>query len=198
LAPPREAPFDRRPLRAVFVGRLDRKKGADLLLSALPAAPDWSATIVGDGAERSTLEPQVVALGLTGRVEFTGAVAHDQVPRILAEADALVCPSRTVPGWAEQFGHVLAWAMAAGAPIVASRCGAIPEVVDDAGLLIDENEVAALSAALSRLTAPDLRRKLAAAGRARAAAVFTDEAVARRLEQALVMTLERSDVDVGL
>lgn len=198
LVPSRLSPFDERPLRAMFIGRLDRKKGADVLLAALPAAAEWRAVIVGEGAERGALEAQTAALGLHDRVEFVGAIPHEQVPRLLAEADALVCPSRSTPGWTEQFGHVLAWAMAAGAPIVASRCGAIPEVVDDCGLLIGENDVAGLSAALSRLTAGEARRKLADAGRARARDLFTDEAVARRLEQSLVLALERGDADLGL
>ncbi len=187
-------------LRALFVGRLDRKKGADLLLTALadPATRSWQATIVGDGAECEVLKNQAGSLGLSSRVRFAPAVSHDQVPQLLAAADALVAPSRTVPGWAEQFGHILAWAMAAAVPIVASRCGAIPEVVGDAGLLVDENDAAGLAAALSRLTATDLRRKLAANGGARAQSLFTDAAVARRLEEALVAALERNHADVGL
>lgn len=180
----------------LFLGRLDRKKGADLLLDALATRPDWRGVIVGDGAERGDLEARAARLGLAGRVEFRGAIAHRDVPAALMMADALALPSRTVPGWAEQFGHVLAWAMAAGVPIVASRCGAIPEVVGDAGLLFAENDVIGLAAALDRLTADATWSQLAANGRRRAAALFTDEAVAQRLEKSLCLARERDDADL--
>lgn len=193
LLPPRRQ--SRRGPTALFVARLDRKKGADLLIDALPDAPGWRARLFGDGPERAALEKQIATRHLGKRVTLAGAVAHRDVPALFADADALVLPSRTVPGWAEQFGHVLAWAMAAGVPIAASRCGAIPEVVGDAGLLFAENDAAALSAALVALTDRSLAAKLSAAGRARADALFTDEAVARRLEQALALALERDDAD---
>jgi len=193
----------RRPRRqphALFVGRLDRKKGVDLFLDALahPAARDWRATIVGDGSERNALHAQAVRLKIQKRVTFADAVPHDRVPSLLADADALVALSRTVPGWAEQFGHILAQAMNAGVPIVASRCGAIPEVVDAAGLLVAENDVPAAAAAMMRLLDPALRTTLGAIGRERAQRLFTDRAVAARLERALIMALERNGDDVLL
>jgi glycosyltransferase involved in cell wall biosynthesis len=184
------------PRTVLFIGRLDRKKGADLLLDALTTTADWRAVIVGDGQERASLAAQAARLGVADRVRFAGAVPHRDVPSFLADADAFVLPSRTVPGWAEQFGHVLAWAMAAGVPVVATRCGAIPEVVGDAGLLVNENDAPALAAALQRLTAPSPAADLSAKGRARAARWYTHAAVAARLEQALIMALERAHGDV--
>jgi glycosyltransferase involved in cell wall biosynthesis len=191
----------RRPHRgktktALFVARLDRKKGADVLIDALKLAPDWRAHFVGDGPERAALEAQAKTADLARRVSFAAAVPHEQVPALYAAANAFVLPSRTVPGWAEQFGHVLAWALAAGVPIAASRCGAIPEVVGDAALLFPENDAPALAAALTQLTDPTRAAALSAAGRARAENLFTDQAVARRLEAALVAALERNDADV--
>jgi glycosyltransferase involved in cell wall biosynthesis len=181
---------------ALFVGRLDRKKGADLLLDALALAPAWRATLVGDGGERAALTAQAARLGLAERVVFAGAVPHSAIPGFFAGADAFVLPSRSVPGWTEQFGHVLAWAMAAGTPIVGSTCGAIPEVAGDAGLIVPENDAPALAEALRRLAHGALAQTLGGRGRARAAALYTDEAVARRLERALVMAVERDDADV--
>lgn len=196
--PPRRDAGPATPPTVLFLGRLDRKKGADLLLDALAAAPAWRGLIIGDGAERGNLEAHAARLRLNDRVTFRAAVSHEEVPAVLTGADALALPSRTVPGWAEQFGHVLAWAMAAGLPIVASRCGAIPEVVGDAGLLCAENAAPELAAALGRLTDGATWRQLAENGRRRAAARFTDEAVAARLEQALRLAWERNDADFGL
>ena len=93
----------------------------------------------------------ISATKLGNRIRFVDAVPHDDVPKLFAGADVLVSPSRDVPGWTEQFGHILAWAMAAGVPIVGSRCGAIPEVVGDAGILVPQNDAAAIADALSRL-----------------------------------------------
>ncbi|MDP8223474.1 MAG: glycosyltransferase [Candidatus Lernaella stagnicola] len=181
---------------ALFLARLDRKKGADLLLDALPHVAGWRAVIVGDGDERDNLQRQVESLGLAERVRFVGAVPHRDVPSWLAQADALVLPSRSVPGWVEQFGHVLAWAMSAGVPVVAARCGAIPEVVGEAGLLVPENDPRAIAATLAQLSDDHLAQRLRDAGRERAHEKYTDDAVARRLEKALVMALERDDGDV--
>ncbi len=190
----------RKQPHALFVGRLDRKKGVDLFLDALaqPAAKNWRATIVGDGSARNDLRGQATRLKMQTRVTFVDAVAHDRVPALLAEADALVSLSRTVPGWVEQFGHILAQAMNAGVPLVASRCGAIPEIVGDAGLLVAENDAIAAAEALARLHDPALRGTLGAIGRERAQRLYTDRAVATRLEQALLMALERNGDDVLL
>jgi len=198
MIPPRKK-TRRKTLHALFIGRLDRKKGADLLLDALahPNCRNWRATIVGDGDERQMLTTQAEALGLGKRVIFTGATPHDNVPRLFADADALVSPSRSVPGWCEQFGHILTWAMAAGVPIAGSRCGAIPEVVGDAGLLFTQNDVSGLVSCLQQLSDAEVRNKLGEVGLRRAAERYTDEALAARLERALVMTLEHSDVDDG-
>lgn len=180
----------------LFVARLQRKKGADLLLDALREAKDWSATIVGDGDERMALEAQAARLGLSDRVVFAGAVSHREVPSFYESADAFVLPSRSVPGWIEQFGHVLAWAMAAGVPVVASRCGAIPEVVGDAGLLVEENDAAGLAHALSQLADTGTAERCATRGRNRALQLFTEQALAARLERALTMALTRDRTNV--
>jgi glycosyltransferase involved in cell wall biosynthesis len=194
--PSRETRRAGQPPTALFVARLDRKKGADLLIAALALAKKWRAIIVGDGAERDALGAQAARLGVADRVEFRGAVSHASVPALYAQADAFVLPSRSAPGWVEQFGHVLAWAMAAGLPVVASRCGAVPEVVGGAGLLTPEDDAPAIAAALDRLRDVALARELGERGRARAIERFTDDAVAQRLERALRMALERDDADV--
>jgi len=161
-----------------FVGRLGAGKGADLALAALARASrePW-LLVAGDGPERAALEAFAARLGLGARVAFAG----DLVPPTAAywAADALLFPTRHE----ESFGLVLAEAMACGLPVVASDRGASAEVVGDAGLVVAGDDVAALAAAMARLGADaDLRRRLGAAARRRAAGVLGSEATVARLE----------------
>ena len=160
-----------------YVGRLVPEKGVDVLVEAVDRL-DVQLLIVGDGPERSRLERRAAAWP-PGKAVFTGAVPHEEVPDYLAAVDALVLPSRSTITWAEQFGHVLIEAMAAGVPVVGSASAAIPEVVADAGLLFPEGDVAALRAQLRTLLADDaLRGTLIERGRARVARCYTHEIIA--------------------
>lgn len=198
LLPDKKKTTGNKSLHALFIGRLDHKKGPDILVSALaqPAAKRWRATLVGDGDLSSSLSDQIKRENLADRAVLHGAVSHDRVPQLFTDADALVLPSRTIPGWAEQFGHVLAWSMAAGVPVVATKCGAIPEVVGDAGILVPENDPEAVAEALRQLDSAQLRKKLGEAGRKRALARYSDQAIARRLGKALSLALENSDAAI--
>ena len=77
-----------------------------------------------------------------GRVHVLTGVAHDDVPAFLNAMDVLCAPSQTTARWREQFGRMLIEAMACGVPVIASRSGEIPYVVGDAGLVVDEADVA--------------------------------------------------------
>ena len=127
-------------------------KGIQHMLAALPevaaAFPAVRYLLVGDGPHRPALEEQVRALGLDGRVLFAGA--RDDVARMLSAADLFVLPSLT-----EALPTVLAEAMAAGRPIVATTVGGIPEMVrhGEAALLVPPADPEALAAAVCRLLA---------------------------------------------
>jgi glycosyltransferase involved in cell wall biosynthesis len=182
--PPGEMPR-RDPTAAThigFVGRLVPEKGVADLLDALARVTAPSRlTIVGDGPERAALASRAASLGLADRVTFRGAVAHHEVAALMRTLDILVLPSRGTARWAEQFGHVLLEAMAAGAVAVGSDCGAIPEVIDDAGIVFPQGDVDGLATALDDLARDgDERARLQRAGRARAAQ-FTHAALAERL-----------------
>lgn len=153
-----------------FAGRLLPMKGIDTLLRAVASLPDdVTLTLIGGGPLREELEDLVAELGLRGRVEFETAIASDEMPRRLAGFDALVLPSRTTRRWKEQFGKVLVEAMASGIPVIGSSSGAIPEVVDDAGLIFPEGDASILAEQLGRLRSdPELWAKLRARGLERA------------------------------
>jgi glycosyltransferase involved in cell wall biosynthesis len=114
-------------------------------------------------------------------VAFHTPIPTEQMPAMLAQADALVLPSRSTPVWQEQFGRVLVEAMACGVPVVGSDSGAIPEVVGNAGLIFPEGDALALTGRLHQLMAsPALRLELADRGHARVVAHFSQERIAQQ------------------
>lgn len=126
-------------------------KGLDLLLRAWarrgPALAAARLRIAGDGPERAALQALARALGLEGQVEWLGGLHPGQVPQALVGAHALVLPSRH-----ETFGVVLAEALMAGRPVLATRCGGPEAVVGaDDGLLVPVEDVDALAAGLDGL-----------------------------------------------
>jgi glycosyltransferase involved in cell wall biosynthesis len=136
---------------------------------------------MGAGPERPLLEYVVKQNGLAGRVSFAPMRPSTEMPNFYVELDALVLPSRTRPNWKEQFGRVLIEAMACGVPVIGSECGEIPNVIGDSGLLFPEDNVEALAAHLIALRdSQPLRAELAARGRARVLAHFTQASVAER------------------
>ena len=181
---PRERP---RPVSTsafgiLFVGRLAPEKGIDTLIDAVSRLSfPLSLTIAGDGGQRRTLEAQAAAWGLGHRVQFIGSLRPAELADRLHAADVLVLPSRGTPVWKEQFGRILAEAMACRLPVIGSASGAIPEVVGDAGLLFPTDDADALAARLTTLHAsPALREQLAERGHERAFRLYTPAALAAR------------------
>jgi L-malate glycosyltransferase len=121
----------------------------------LPDFPNLEAVLVGDGPLRPDLERQAVDLGLTSHTHFLGD--RQDIPAILASLDVSVSPSSS-----ESLSNVLLESMAAGVPVIASRVGGNPELVDDdRGILVPVNDDQALAAAIKRLLEePALRTKL--------------------------------------
>lgn len=127
-----------------WIGRLSHEKGADVMLSALaqPALRGVTLAIVGDGPERAQLEQQAETLGIAKRIHWCGA--RREARRLLRAFDCVVLSSRT-----EGTPMVLLEAMAAGVPIIATRVGGIPDVVDDAcARLVPAESAASLAAAI--------------------------------------------------
>ena len=166
-----------------FVGRLIPLKRVDGLLTAIAAIEGVGLVIVGDGPDREALERLALALGLEHRVQFTGAIDQDKVAAILAECFALVLNSTT-----ENCPHVVLEAMAMGLPVIATRVGGIPELVEDgvSGLLIDPIGEGQLHAAIKRLLDDERLRMLLTTGALETSRRFSwsanAEAVANVLE----------------
>lgn len=160
------------PLTIGFVGRMLPGKGLNVLADALAklGAEDWRLLVVGEGSEREEFERHLTEAGLRNRAEFTGAINFALVPAYFHQMDVLVIPTETTKRIREQFGRVIVEAMASGVPVIGSTCGAIPEVIGDAGLIFTEGDADALAGALRRMLADeDLRARLSLAGQARVA-----------------------------
>jgi glycosyltransferase involved in cell wall biosynthesis len=174
---------------ALYVGNFLPHKNLPRLLRAWAslAAPLRSAHRLvlagGDAAGRSALVALAASLGLAERVMFPGMVDDADLPALYGGATVVVLPSLE-----EGFGLPALEAMACGAPVVASRLGALPEVVGDAGLLVDPEDEGALAAGLARVLTGELGRDtLGRRGLARAS-TFTSERTAGRVVDLLQTT----------
>jgi phosphatidylinositol alpha-1,6-mannosyltransferase len=170
------------------VGRLQRRKGHDLVIEALagipPEARSLRYVIVGDGEERPRLAALVETLGLTETVTFRGRIDADELPRYYAASDIFVHPNRLDGTDFEGFGIVFLEAAAAGLPAIGGRSGGVPEAVLDGstGLLVTGTDVAELRNALALLAQnPQMRRTIGETARRRVAAEFTWQSAAERL-----------------
>ncbi len=167
-------------LRVGYVGRLEAHKGVAVLIRAVAATPGLTLEIMGAGPDQTDLAGQVTRSDAADRISFGGFVDQGDLAEIYRRFDVVVVPSLDTPSWLEQFGRVAVEAMASGAVVVASRSGALPEVIADAGVLVAPGDHDALAAALARLRDDaELRAELRDAGRRRAA-TFDWPNVARR------------------
>jgi glycosyltransferase involved in cell wall biosynthesis len=174
---------DPAPVMFAAVGRLIAERGIDLLLDALGATyGEWRLRIVGTGPVHEALEQQAQSLGISARIEWLGALPREQLQAFWLEADVVVAPSRSTPEWVEPSGAVVLQAMAHGVAPVVARCGALPDVVSDAGLIVDEDDLVALTRAIQGLVAEPWRcRSIGSVARQRVLEQYSDAAVAERM-----------------
>jgi glycosyltransferase involved in cell wall biosynthesis len=142
----------RDPNRVVFLGRLSRVKGVDVLIDAFRRVsarnPEARLAVVGEGPDRTRLEGLAGDLIGSGRVAFTGWLDRAGIIDQLGASGLVAVPSL----WPEAFGRVVLDAYSCGRPVVASRIGGLPELVGpDTGLLVEPGDAAGLAEALGRL-----------------------------------------------
>jgi glycosyltransferase involved in cell wall biosynthesis len=165
-----------------FVGRLIHEKGLDLLFrAAVKLVGRWTITVVGTGPAQEELESLAERLGIAGRVTWLGALPRAAVETVWPRLDVVVVPSRNTPRWVEAVPRAALDAMAHGLAVVGSTGGALPETIGEAGLVVPEEDVGAMSETLQRLhDDPAEVQRLGLAGRRRAMDRYTDAAVAER------------------
>jgi glycosyltransferase involved in cell wall biosynthesis len=165
-----------------FVGRLIPEKGLDLLFrAAVKLVGRWTITVVGTGPAQEELEALAERLGIAGRVTWRGALPRTAVDEVWPRLDVVVVPSRTTPRWLEATPRAALDAMAHGLAVIGSAAGALPETIADAGVVVPEEDVGALSDILQRLhDDPAEHQRLGAAGRRRVMERYTDTAIGER------------------
>jgi glycosyltransferase involved in cell wall biosynthesis len=187
----------RGPFRLLSVSRLVPRKGVDDVVRALPLAPGVVLDVVG-GAPADSLDRDeevcrlrsiAEASGVADRVEFHGALRHEEVVEVMQAADAAVCTP-----WYEPFGIVPLEAMACGLPVIAAAVGGLRDTVvhDVTGLHVLPRDRLAIAAAIRRLRDDEpLRLRMGAAGRRRAVSQYSWPSVARRVLDAYRTCLDR-------
>ena len=143
------------PLRLLSVGRLVPHKGHEILIDAcvnIPPDLPWHLTIVGLGPLEKRLAEHIGECGLGKRVTLCGGISDRELEREYQKAELFVHPSLETTRDAEGFGIALLDAMAHGVPVIASRTGGIPEVLDNGGcgMLVEPGKASELAVAIAR------------------------------------------------
>jgi glycosyltransferase involved in cell wall biosynthesis len=159
------------------IGRLSPEKGFDVLLRAFArvreARPDARLVLAGRGLEEGALTALAGELGVADAVEFRGWVRSDDVPALIDRASVVAVPSRE-----EGFGMTALEAALRARPVVASRTGGLPEVVEDGvtGVLVAPEEDGELAVAIGELIGDRERAaRLGLAARERAQRLFSSD-----------------------
>ena len=174
---------EKEPNSLVIVGKTeDKKKGVPFLLKAvqlLKGDVDVKVSVVGiQGPDDGYRTKLVQGLGIGDRVTFTGHIGADELVRLYSSAEIAVTASLY-----EGFGLPAAEAMACGTPVIATRAGALPEIVGEhgTGILVPPADPPALAAAIKRLLADrPLRQRMGEAARKRIEESFSWEVAARK------------------
>jgi glycosyltransferase involved in cell wall biosynthesis len=174
------------------IAHQNEKKNLELLLRAFACLKDvdpaLNLALVGDGPLRSKLEELARSLNLGDRINFLGWKSRTEVAELLWGCTVFVLPSKSEP-----FGIVIIEAMACRKPVVASRVGGIPEIIENGenGIMVDPHDPSGLARAIEILLKnPDLRESLGAKGHRTVQQRFTHEAMGRQYHSLFTRLLD--------
>lgn len=172
------------------VGRLQKRKGHDMVIRALPGImqkfPNVRYIIVGEGEERDHLERLAEEKGVTGKVVFAGNISDKDLPGFYAMCDVFVMPNREIAGDIEGFGMVFLEANAAGKPVIGGESGGTSESIrnGETGFRINGEDLDELTERILHLLAsPEMATQLGREGQRWVCRELSWEAVAERTHQ---------------
>ena len=178
------------PFNLLFVGRLVRRKGVDVLLNAVVQLRDdrrLHVHVVGEGPERKPLMAEAARLGVEHLVTFEGAVTAERIEQFFKSCDALVLPAIvTETGETEGLGVVLLEAMGYHKAVIASSAGGITDIVIDGetGLLSPPGDAPALARTITTaMDDPSRMQRLAEQGFSHARSEFGWDTIVSRLTE---------------
>lgn len=184
------------PFRLATIARLNAMKGHGYVIDAVrrlrARGLDVVYDIAGEGPHRPWIEAKVAEAGLTKEVRLLGSLGEADVLSLLHESDAFVLASE---GLGEAAPVSVMEAMSAGLPVVVSRIGGTPDMIEDGadGLLFDQRDVDGLASALGRLATDEpFRRSISNGARSRALRAFDYRILAKELHERIVESLSRS------
>ena len=186
------------PLRFLYHGRVDRRKGALDFVDALGLLRDrglrFRGIVSGIGPDVDPCRERVAALDLGAHVDFTGYADYDAVPGLYRDADVFASPT-----YMEGFSNTILEAMASGLPVVSCRAVGVLDCLRDGenGIMTEPGDVSAHAEALaSMILDPALRTRLARAGLEECRRVYSWGAVGRRIMDVYDRVVsERPDTD---
>jgi len=184
-----ETPHAEREPVVGFLGRLDEEKGIRTLASVAQSLPtDYTFRFVGDGGLRPWLERELAEEIDAGRVEVTGWVDHDDVPRQLNDLALLVLPSDPTEG----LPTTILEALACGTPVYATPVSGVPDVVRDGetGFHIADRDPATLRDGIESILGRDDLDEISARGRTLVEDEYSFEAACERYREILRSVVE--------
>ncbi len=196
IRPPQPAPRQPEPGHILSLGRLEPRKGFDMVIRALPGLPGARYTIAGAGPDEARLRALALEYGVASRVAFAGSVNEATKSALLGQAEVFAMPVRREGLSVEGFGLVYLEAAWFGVPSLAGLAGGAADAVvqDETGLLVDGSDPAAVREGLARLLADSvLRERMGTAAQLRTRQNFTWESVL----PAYLRLLERSSAHNG-
>ena len=176
----------------LFIGRLVWAKGVfDIIYAAKRLLLDHELTdkslkfvFVGRGTDEKKMLKLIKKLKIEESVRLVGSHPYTDIPYIHNLADVFILPSIPIWNWQEQFGMVFAEALASGTLVIAGASGAIPEVIGDAGILIQPNDPYSIYEKIKKfILDTDYRERYKKRARARAETVFDPEKIAMKIKE---------------
>lgn len=135
-----------------YVGPLETGKGIEWLIQSVAKIPlSLSLLFVGEGPAEFRLKAFAGELGMESRIAVFPGTSESAMWKYYRAMDVLVLPSLSTTSWREPFNEVILDAMAMGVPVIGSKSGEIPYLIEDAGVLIPESDEKALRDAIEKI-----------------------------------------------